>query len=343
VQYTCNDFNPNDAWLIFRVDSFIHVQDKPVEIYFMIDCATSYAFGQLIVSNDLPNEIDVHRLMKDAYGLKKAWPKIFFCPSNDPGEEFFRKCVEGKNISFQVEPITAFNKIIGPLQKSFRQFQRSDEYEESYASEEAEEAAQSFIPDSYDPCSCASGKKFKFCCKPAFNEIVNAMVEAEDGHCKDAVMWMEKAKNKIGETAEILCRYAIVYSFFDADKSNEYLDRCIEISPHHPRANYIKGIQLKGNGDYNGAVQAYKRAIDNYPSTDRFHLNEVWNNLGSVYWEMKKFAEAKAAWEKALAYLPRDIMARNNLRTMIYENPDVPEAIKSELSMFLFDPPETEH
>jgi len=169
------------------------------------------------------------------------------------------------------------------------------------------------------------------------------MALAEDGKIKDAVMWMEKAKKKVGETAEILCRYAIVYSFYDKAKSDEYLEKSLKAFPNHPRANYIKGIDLKSKGDYEGSIKAYKTAINNYPPNDRFHLNEVWNNLGSVYFEMKRYADAKAVWEKALEYLPRDTMTKNNLKYMIYENPDVPEDIKKGPSLYLLDPLDTQH
>jgi len=58
---------------------------------------------------------------------------------------------------------------------------------------------------------------------------------------------------------------------------------------------------------------------------------------------MKKYADAKAAWEKALEYLPRDTMAKNNLKYMIYENPDIPEDIKKEPSLHLLDPLDVQH
>jgi tetratricopeptide (TPR) repeat protein len=320
---------PGEAWLIFRLDSFIQIKGQPADIYLLMDVASAYVLGQIIVTGELPDLIDIHRLMKTAYDTKKSWPDIFFFPDGDPAENLFRKYAADKKITFEVQPLSTFNEIIAPIKQSFMEFQTSSENSARSDPQETQEIIQAFIPDSYDLCPCASGLKYKFCCKRIFQEIINAMTAAEDGHRHEALKWMKKAESKIGETAEILCRYAIVYSFYDKEKCAEYLEKCITSFPNHPRANYIRGIELKQKGDFEGAIEAYTKAIGHYPPTDRYHLNEVWNNLGSAYFELKKYFEAKEAWEKALEYSPRDQMAMNNLQYMIYDNPDVPEKLKS--------------
>jgi tetratricopeptide (TPR) repeat protein len=159
------------------------------------------------------------------------------------------------------------------------------------------------------------------------------MAAAEEGDLKEALKWMDKARSKVGETAEVLCRYAIVYGFFDMTKADEYLDKCLVAAPHHPRANYVRGIELKEDGDIQGAIEAYKTAIKNYPPTDRYHLNEAWNNLGSAYYALGEYSDAKGAWEKALVYLPEDPVSKDNLNDFIYENPDIPQELKGSRSI----------
>jgi len=58
---------------------------------------------------------------------------------------------------------------------------------------------QAFIPDSYDLCPCASGLKYKVCCKPILKEITYAMTAAEEGNLKEALEWMDKAKSWFGK------------------------------------------------------------------------------------------------------------------------------------------------
>ena len=98
MHYSSDQFKPNEAWLIFRLNSFIRVNDKPADIYMLIDLASAYVFGQLTVTAELPDLMELYRLMKDAYTLMKSWPEVFFCASNDPAEDIFRKYSTQKNI-----------------------------------------------------------------------------------------------------------------------------------------------------------------------------------------------------------------------------------------------------
>lgn len=178
-----------------------------------------------------------------------------------------------------------------------------------------------FIPDSYDFCPCASGKKYKFCCKRIFREVMGAMTAAEEGKLSEALEWITKAKYIIGETAEVICREAIVYSFFNIKKSEEILDKCLAINPNHPRSHYLRGIMLNDQGDIQGAIVEYEMAIANYPKSDHFHLNEAYNNLGTAFHALNDLTKAKIAWEQALVHLPSDKMTKRNLEEFIYNKP----------------------
>jgi tetratricopeptide (TPR) repeat protein len=145
-----------------------------------------------------------------------------------------------------------------------------------------EEQARLMIPDSYDLCPCASGKKYKFCCKVIFREVIEAMAASEDGDFTGALAWMDKAKEKLGETAEVLCRYAIIHHHKPENIWIGYLNRALEANPKHPRTHYIFGIHFKEKGELDKAALSYETAIANYPATDKFHLNETWNNLGTI-------------------------------------------------------------
>ena len=199
---------------------------------------------------------------------------------------------------------------------------------EDWADDDDRESAKQFVPDTFDPCPCASGKKFKFCCKPGFGEMVAAVAAAAHGRINAALGHIAKAKSVLGETAEVLCREALVYSYFDMVKFRATVERASQVNPDHPRVNYIRGIELKNQGDFKGAIAAYQKAIEHYPKTDRCHLNETYNNLGTAYFEQGSYAEARAAWEQALTLLPSDKAVRQNLNEFIYGNPDLPDAIR---------------
>lgn len=331
-------FKPAEAWLFFRVDVF--VQSQPIDIYFMIDIASSYVFGQAMVEGDLPKESEIKDILKSASNLTHRWPKILYCVANDPAEALFRKISLERGIKFASAQEASVEFVLGPFKKEFSQTFFSPlgvagSTENNGKPTIDQSLGKAFIPDSYNSCSCGSGSKYKFCCKPILKEITHAMVAAEEARFDEALKHMANATSIKGEeTPEILCRYAIVYSFIDMDKARGYLDKCLIKAPNHPRAHYINGMDLREVGDFDGAIESYMIAVNNYPSSDTYHLNEVWNNLGTVYYDMGNYAKAKAAWEKAVLYLPEDEVAKGNLQEFIYQNQAIPEEIRGDVLLY---------
>ena len=326
-----SEHKPAEAWLIFRMD--ILVGGQPADVCILMDIGSGFVFGHLIVLNMVPSLPEFENLMQKAYGTLEKWPEVLYCSMNDPAIALFERTAAGKGIRFQTAPGQVFYEISEPVIKSFRRVSAPPEPDE--ISEEEKEMARFLIPDSYDPCFCASGKKFKFCCKPVFPEIAESMALTEEGKIKQALECLDRAREKAGLTPEILCRYAIVYSYSDKKKSDEHRAMCLKLNPRHPRANYIMGIDLKESGDYEKALEAYMAAAENYPPGDRFHLNEVWNNIGTVYYELGNYKSAGAAWEKALKYMPQDKTARKNMELLDSVNKAGTNSASAELAAIL--------
>lgn len=325
------DFRENDAWLVFRLDT--QVKSESVDIYILMDLPKgTLLVHEISVGEGLSlNQAEV--FLKNGKAKKGSYPRRLLLAKGDPAEPALRKVAGTLGVALDIVPASQLEELIAPVKEDFG----AHVYSPSsipYAglrddtSAEDRESAKKMIPDSYDPCWCASGKKFKFCCKPVFGEVIGAMKDAEEGRMDEALEWIAAAKKIAGETAEILCREAIVYSYFDQKKSEEVLARTLQVNPNHPRARYILGILLKEKGDLKGAVTAYETAIAHYPSTDRFHLNETYNNLGTVLYDMGDATGAKSAWEQALILLPSDRMVRQNLMEFIYENPEIPATVR---------------
>jgi tetratricopeptide (TPR) repeat protein len=195
------------------------------------------------------------------------------------------------------------------------------------------EEIEAFIPDTYGPCPCASGLKYKFCCQKIFKDIVNAMADPQEGYTNEALASMQEAEKKVGLTAEVLSRYGIVWSLTNMKKANEYFKKALEINPNHPRTNYILGISAVEKKNYKKAIAYYQKALEYYPVEDKYHHNETLNNLGH-HFTLKDYKAAKDAWEKALVLLPSDRMVIGNLFNCIYENPEVPADLR-EMSPFI--------
>lgn len=221
--YQFSDFREGDAWVICRVDS--QIQDMPIDIYMVIDLPSGDILSFHIVETT-PTQIEIEKLIKEASIQKNSLPRRLIIAKNDPAELLLEATAKNKKLNFESIPAAYLEALVTPVKRSFaeRFFSPSGSNDTAQSDHSADEwdikSAQQMIPDSYDPCPCASGKKYKFCCKAVFQEIMEAMVAAEEGKLSEALGWINKAKKIAGETAEILCREAIVYSFFEMNKCN---------------------------------------------------------------------------------------------------------------------------
>ncbi len=324
----------NEAWILHR-EEVETIQDGSCNIYVLMDAYTGYCFGQEICV-DLPTSSKIMALLKVAQSQAKTWPLKMLVLKKDPFAETFEAICKGLKIPFEEMTAKELQPYVKPFKDSFRQFKKgtpTDDTLDDLSTIEQQEL-EAFIPESYSPCPCASGKKFKFCCQKIFKDITFAMSAAQEGHLEDALKFMKLAEEKVGRTAEVVCRTAICWSFYDLNKSRLLLAEALEINPNHPRANYVCGIEAKAADDFEQAVAFYQTAIENYPPDDKFHLNETYNNLGTAFYELKKYKEAKESWEKALVLWPTDRMVIQNLFEFIYDNPVVPKLVR-EMSPFI--------
>ncbi len=323
-----HQFRVNEAWIACRLRTLDTVAGEPFDIYVLLDAASGYIFGHLLALGEVPSAKETQALFKKAHKAKRQWPTKLIATKLDPALTLFRAQADAAGFSLEVVPTTYLEDIVRPIQESYDGFRRAGAPVVQSNSGEQQQA-RSLVPDSYDPCSCGSGKKFKFCCKPVFQEIIEAMCAFEEGRPGEAIRWLDKAKSKVGETAELLCRYAIVYSRDSEEKFHEYLQRTLEKNPKHPRAHYLLGLVHSEHERLKDAAAAYEQAIACYPATDKFHLNETWNNLANVYYRDGRIQEAKGAWEKALTYAPSDEVTRRNLRHCIYDNEELSDELRT--------------
>lgn len=317
--YNDSMLDASSAWVIVRLDA--QIKNQPIDIYMVLDVSTDMLLAQEIAENELlPNQ--ANELINNA--LEKTnnrLPSQILLTKSDPAELVLKNAAQAIGVVFKSVPAASLERFIAPIKQSFGQMMYSPSsmaYVDDNCNDSDREECKSMIPDSYDPCPCGSGKKYKFCCKKIFCEMIHAMTAAEDGNITEALKWIEKARVIVGTTAEILCREAIVYSFFDEAKGAELIEKCLALHPSHPRAHYIRGINLKDNGQVREAIIAYETAIKLYPASDHYHLNETYNNLGSAWYALGNLAQAKLAWETALLHLPTDKMAQRNLNECIY-------------------------
>lgn len=325
---------PNAAWVLYR-EEIDTTQDGNCNIYVLLDAYSGFIFGHEI-SIDLPTSLMIESLLKVAQSKAGQMPGKLLILKKDPCVDVLMNIGDGLGIPVEALPAKDLEPFVREFRASFRQFKRGGvlEPDESQLSKDEQQNLEAFIPDTYGPCPCGSEKKFKFCCQKAFRDITEAMCAAQDGNLKEALKYMKQAEEKVGRSAEIVCRIAICWTFFDMNKAKEYLMEAQNLNPKHPRTNYVLGIDAVASKKYEAAVRFYETAIEHYPKEDKFHLNETYNNLGTAYYQLKKYKDAKNSWESALVLLPSDKIVRKNLNEYIYDNPIHPKELR-EISPFI--------
>lgn len=119
---TPDQFRVNEVWIAFRVnESFTFVQDDPYDIYVLVDAASAYALGHVVVkvTDEKPKEKDVDTLFQGAWGAKKQWPTKLILPEDDLAENIFRKQAEKNGLSFETMPLSDLSPIVEPMKEWF--------------------------------------------------------------------------------------------------------------------------------------------------------------------------------------------------------------------------------
>lgn len=322
----------NQAWILHR-EEIETTKDGVCNIYVLLDAFSEHCFGQEIAIN-LPAASKIRAMLESSFLQAKSRPQQILISKADPISETIQTICKGLKIPLTEVTARELLPLVKPFTDSFRQFKTGARESETQfrnndsRSEIEQVELRAFIPESYSLCPCSSGKKFKFCCQKAFKDIAFAMCAAEEGKLEEALRFIKSAEEKVGRTAEIVCRTAICWSYYDMNKCQMLLKEAITINPNHPRLNYILGIEAVAALEYEKAILFYQTAIDNYPQEDKFHLNETYNNLGTAYFSIQKYKEGKEAWEKGLVLFPTDRMTKNNLFKFIYDNPSIPEELR---------------
>lgn len=119
---TPGQFKVNEAWIAIRInESFLFVSEEPYDIYVLMDAASAYVFGHVLkkVTDEVPDEKDIHNLFTDAWGKRSQWAKKLIVSENGPAENAFRKQAEEIGLSIDIVPLSDLAPIVGPLKELF--------------------------------------------------------------------------------------------------------------------------------------------------------------------------------------------------------------------------------
>lgn len=205
--YQLEDFKHRLAWLIFRID--IQIQNKSADVYLIMDLPSGLILAHEVVEDVISNQ-QITNLINIAKNTAQS-PKRIILAYGDPAQEYLAQLSKQLHFELELEPAPYLETLLSPIKQGFGEHFFSPtsiahmipEHEiDQHTGIHSREDLINMVPDSYAPCSCNSGKKYKFCCKPIFREIAECMCAAEDGHLAEALEWFAKARKVVGNTGE---------------------------------------------------------------------------------------------------------------------------------------------
>jgi len=119
---TPDQFRVNEAWIAVRVnEEFLFVQDEPYDIYVLIDAASCYVLGHVLlrVVDEVPEEKDVEELFQTAFQAKNQWADILILTGSSPADDVFKKQGEQRGLSTKTVNSSDLKPILGPLKELF--------------------------------------------------------------------------------------------------------------------------------------------------------------------------------------------------------------------------------
>lgn len=159
--------------------------------------------------------------------------------------------------------------------------------------------------DLYEPCSCGSGKKFKWCCHPIFTNINRAWEQETSGQHETALRLMDEVVREHEGNPEAWGQKArLLYSQGKVEDADKALQKAFDLNPNYPAGLLLRAYIRFQEGETPGALLLARRAVEAYDPDARPQLAEVYLLVFECEMRMNRPVAARAALRLAQRFAP---------------------------------------
>jgi tetratricopeptide (TPR) repeat protein len=159
--------------------------------------------------------------------------------------------------------------------------------------------------DLYEPCSCGSGKKFKWCCQPIFANINRAWEQEASGQHEAALRLMDEVVREHGGNPEAWGQKArLLLSQGKVEEAENALQKAFDLNPNYPAGLLLRAYIRFHEGETRGALLLARRAAEAYHPDARPPLAEVYLIIFECEMRMNRPVAARAALRLAQRFSP---------------------------------------
>ncbi|MGH7169458.1 MAG: tetratricopeptide repeat protein, partial [Gemmataceae bacterium] len=187
--------------------------------------------------------------------------------------------------------------------------------------------------DSYDPCTCGSGKKFKWCCQAIFAGINRAWDQDAAGQHEVALRMMDDVVREHegnpeawGQKARLLASQGKIE---DAEKT---LQKAFDLNPNYPAGLLLRASIRFQEGEIPGALLLARRAAEAYDPKAGIYLSEVYFIIFECEMRMNRPLAARVALRLVTRFAPAEEEVRKSFDGLFGPEGRLPVAARREYS-----------
>jgi tetratricopeptide (TPR) repeat protein len=159
--------------------------------------------------------------------------------------------------------------------------------------------------DPYEPCTCGSGKKFKWCCQPIFVNINRAWEQEAAGQHDAALRLMDEVVREHEGNPEAWGQKArLLYAQNKIEEAEIALQKAFDLNPNYPAGLLLRAHIRFHEGEMRGALLLARRAAEAYHPDARPYLAEVYLLIFECEMRMNRPVAARAALRLARRFAP---------------------------------------
>jgi tetratricopeptide (TPR) repeat protein len=159
--------------------------------------------------------------------------------------------------------------------------------------------------DLYEPCTCGSGKKFKWCCHPIFVNINRAWEQEASGQHDAALRLMDQVVREHEGNPEAWGQKArLLFSQGKVEEAENALQKAFDLNPNYPAGLLLRAYIRFQEGESQGALLLARRAAEAYHPDARPYLAETYLLIFECEMRMNRPVAARAALLLSLRFAP---------------------------------------
>jgi len=179
----------------------------------------------------------------------------------------------------------------------------------------------------YRRCPCGSGKNFKWCCQPIFDDVERAQKLHAQGQVENALTLIQQVVNKNPKNAAVLGYQAeILFASEKREEADETLQKAFALNPDFPMGHYLRGMIRRSEGETKGALIQFRKAADLYDPESTTYLADIYASIVDIEMQLNRPVAARAALERALVCEPGAQQLKDAFTNLFGEESRIPDA-----------------